>query len=110
MNMLNNQSNQKYQIIVVNLNMIELQQSKANKSSSAQCCEVEAIVSFDDRGQLVIPKELRKKFKLKAGEKFAMVSCINDEGLCCFTLVKTAQINNIIGQTLSPMLNSIGKK
>jgi len=90
--------------------MIELKQSKTNKSSSSQCCEVEAIVSFDDRGQLVIPKELRKKFNLKAGEKFAMVSCTNENGLCCFTLVKTAQINDIVGQALSPMLSNIGKK
>lgn len=90
--------------------MIELQQSKANKSSGKECCELEAIVSFDDRGQLVFPKELRKKFDLKAGEKFAMVSCTNENGLCCFTLVKTAQINDLVGQALGPMLNKIGKK
>jgi len=90
--------------------MIELQQSKANKKDTTQCCEVEAIVSFDDRGQLVFPKELRKKFDLKAGEKFAMVSCTNDSGLCCFTLVKTSQINDLVGQALSPMLSNIGKK
>jgi len=90
--------------------MIELQQSKSNKTRSSECCEIEAIVSFDDRGQLVVPKDLRKKFNLKAGEKFAMVSCTNENGLCCFTLVKTAQINDLVGRALGPMLNNIGKK
>ncbi len=107
---LNNLIYQKNQKNSVNLNMIELQQAKANETTGSQCCEVEAIVSFDDRGQLVFPKELRKKFNLKAGEKFAMVSCTNENGLCCFTLVKTAQINDLVGQALSPMLNNIGKK
>ena len=90
--------------------MIELQQSKANKPSNDSCCEIEAIVSFDDRGQLVFPKDIRKKFSLKAGEKFAMVSCTNENGLCCFTLVKTSQINDLVGKALGPMLNNIGKK
>lgn len=89
--------------------MIELQQAKGKKKSSESCCEIEAIVSFDERGQLVFPKDVRKKFDLKAGEKFAMVSCTNERGLCCFTLVKTANINEMVGKALSPMLNSIGK-
>lgn len=89
--------------------MIDLPQSKTSKKSDA-CCEIEAIVSFDERGQLVFPKDVRKKFDLKAGEKFAMVSCTNEKGLCCFTLVKTSQLNELVGQSLGPMLNSIGKK
>ena len=90
--------------------MIELKQAKTSKKSKDSCCEIEAIVSFDERGQLVFPKDVRKKFDLKAGEKFAMVSCTNENGLCCFTLVKTAQINEMVGMALGPMLNNIGKK
>lgn len=77
--------------------------------------ELEAIVSFDDRGQLVIPKDLRKKFNLKAGHKFALISCIksgcsdcgcqeSEAEICCFTLVSTNQIKamlpNIVGHSL----------
>ena len=90
--------------------MIELKQAKGSKKSNQSCCEIEAIVSFDERGQLVFPKDVRKKFSLKAGEKFAMVSCTNENGLCCFTLVKTSQINQLVGESLGPMLNNIGKK
>ncbi len=78
------------------------------KAEREGCYEIEAVVSFDERGQLVFPKDVRKKFNLKAGEKFVMVSCTNEKGLCCFTMVKTQAINALVGETLSPMLNKIG--
>ena len=78
--------------------MIELKQAKKKSKS---CCEIE------ERGQLVFPKDVRIKFNLKAGEKFAMVSCVNDKGLCCFTLVKTNAINDLVTKTLSPMLGGL---
>lgn len=71
------------------------------------CCEIEAVVSFDERGQLVFPKDVRKKFDLKAGEKFLMVSCTNEKGLCCFTMVKTDAVNKMVGNVLNPMLKNI---
>ncbi len=71
------------------------------------CFEIEAIVSFDERGQLVLPKDLRKKFDLKAGEKFLLISCTNAEGLCCFSMVKTNAVNGIIGKSISPMINCL---
>ncbi len=79
----------------------------------SECCaplgenisfELEAIVSFDDRGQLVLPKDLRKKFNLSAGEKFALISCTDQEGLCCLSLIKTKALNSHIGRVLGPMM------
>ena len=87
--------------------------------------EIEAIVSFDDRGQLVIPKDLRKKFNLKAGDKFALISCVEgsnccDSGeaanscgdtgdICCFTLVSTKQLKGMVSAALGPMMSNMGK-
>ena len=71
------------------------------------CCEIEAVVSFDERGQLVFPKDVRKKFNLKAGEKFLMISCTNEAGLCCFTMVKTNAVNKMVGNAINPMLKNI---
>lgn len=71
------------------------------------CCEIEAVVSFDERGQLVFPKDVRKKFNLKAGEKFLMISCTNEAGLCCFTMVKTTAVNKMVGNAINPMLKNI---
>ena len=97
-----------------------------NKNS----CEIEAIVSFDERGQLVIPKDLRKKFNLQAGDKFALISCMSGDGagcgpsegetsccttddsnsLCCFTLVNTKQLKGLVAQTLGPMMGQLLKR
>ena len=88
------------------------------KNKTAPRYELEAIVSFDDRGQLVIPKDLRKKFSLKAGDKFALISCVQcDEGdccssssgskeICCFTLVSTKQIQGILPSLVGHALPS----
>lgn len=76
------------------------------------CCtesqvELEAILSFDDRGQLVLPKEIRSKFNLEAGEKFALVSCKEDGDLCCFTLIKTNRFGGAIKSFLKPVFNAV---
>jgi len=90
--------------------------------------EIEAIVSFDDRGQLVIPKDLRKKFNLKAGDKFALISCVpsdagccsteentdccsptEDNEVCCFTLVNTNQLKGMIANFMSPAMAGMGR-
>ncbi len=90
-------------------------------AKNENCCEIEAIVSFDDRGQLVIPKDLRKKFGLKAGDKFALISCMTGDSedncctskdsssLCCFTLVNTNQLKGLVAQTLGPMMDQLLK-
>ena len=33
------------------------------------CCKVESIVGVDERGQMVLPKEIREKAKIGAGDK-----------------------------------------
>ena len=37
--------------------------------SAAGCCNVEAVVSVDERGQMVLPKEIRDKVGIKVLSK-----------------------------------------
>ena len=53
------------------------------------CSPLESVVSIDDRGQIVLPKDLRDKWGLKAGDKLAILSCIKGGKVCCATMVKT---------------------
>lgn len=107
------------------------EQNRRAMDKNENSCEIEAIVSFDERGQLVIPKDLRKKFNLKAGDKFALISCMTRDsgsscgpsdgksnccdttadggGLCCFTLVNTKQLKGLVAKTLGPMLGQLLK-
>lgn len=87
--------------------MIDLEQAK-NESQNFQGTQIEAIVSFDERGQLVIPKDVRKKYDLKAGEKFALVSCKDQKGnFCCFTLMKSTDLQGMVKSFLGPALKDI---
>ena len=48
------------------------------------CCRVEALVTVDDRGQMVLPKELRERAGIKAGDKLAVVG-MESEGRVCWS-------------------------
>ena len=81
--------------------------AKSTSKKNPSCCQVEAIVSFDERGQLVIPKDVRKKFNLNAGEKLALISCNSGDELCCFTLMRTSSMQGLVKSMLGPIFNEI---
>ena len=43
-------------------------------SGGKSCCHVESLISVDERGQMVLPKELRDRANIKAGDKLVIVS------------------------------------
>ncbi len=67
------------------------------------CCSVESIISVDERGQMVLPKELRDRAKIKAGDKFALVSWDKNGEVCCLYLIKTDYLAETVKGFLSPM-------
>jgi antitoxin PrlF len=88
---------------------LEMVKSKSKERSTpvplaANCCRVESIVSVDDRGQMVLPKELREKAKIKAGDKFALVSWDKNGEVCCLYLIKTDFLAETVKDFLGPML------
>ena len=64
-------------------------QKESNRADGSPCCRVEAVVSVDERGQMVLPKEIRDKAEIVAGDKLAVVSWMAGEKLCCISLMKT---------------------
>ena len=74
------------------------------------CCSVESVVSVDERGQMVLPKDLREKAKIKAGEKLAAVLCTksNNESYIC--LIKVENLGDMVLGFMEPMAgNTSGK-
>ncbi len=71
-------------------------------------CGVEAIVSVDDRGQMVLPKSVRDKAGIKAGDKFAVVTCESGGELCCILLVKADKLAEMVKEIMSPFMASMG--
>lgn len=70
--------------------------------------QIDAIVSLDERGQIVIPKNVRKTLNFNPGDKFALMSCHDSKGmLCCITLLKTDQLKGMVQKVLSPVFSEI---
>ncbi len=71
------------------------------------CCKVEALVSVDERGQMVLPKEMRERAGIHTGDKLALVSWEKDGKVCCFTLIKATQFGDMVKGFLGPMMKDV---
>ena len=71
------------------------------------CCVVEAIVTVDERGQMVLPKELRDKADIKAGDKLAVTSWKKDGEVCCIALIKAGNLGGMVRTMLGPVMKDI---
>ncbi len=70
----------------------------------ATCCRVESLITVDERGQMVLPKELRDRAKIKAGDKLALVSWEKDGEICCISLIKADYLSQRVGEFLGPIM------
>jgi antitoxin PrlF len=72
------------------------------------CCRVESLISVDDRGQMVLPKELRDKANIRAGDKLALVSWEKDGEICCLSLIKADNLAERVKEFLGPVMSDMG--
>ncbi len=71
------------------------------------CCKVEAIVTVDERGQMVLPKELRDRAYIRTGEKLAVVSWEKDGNISCISLIKAEDLTEMVKNMLGPVMKEI---
>jgi antitoxin PrlF len=67
-------------------------------------CTVESILSIDDRGQMVLPKDVRDKAKLKSGDKLALISWEKDGEVCCLVLMKVEGLSGMVRDLIGPVI------
>ena len=67
-------------------------------------CRMESLIGVDERGQMVLPKELRDRAGIATGDKFALISWEKDGQLCCFTLVKADFLADKVKDFLEPIM------
>ncbi len=70
-------------------------------------CKVESIISVDERGQMVLPKELRDKANIRAGDKLAIVSWDKGGEICCIYLIKAEYLADRVKDFLGPMMKEM---
>lgn len=75
-----------------------------NPPARNETCSVEAIVSVDERGQMVLPKDLRTKAGIKTGDKLAVALWEKDGATCCITLVKVESLVDMLKDRLGPVM------
>ena len=76
-------------------------------ADATTCCKVEALVSVDERGQMVLPKDVRQKANINPGDKLALTTWEKDGSVCCITLTKAEDITGMVRATLSPVMKEI---
>lgn len=74
------------------------------------CCKVESVISIDERGQIVLPKEVRDKANIRAGDKLAVVSLKKDGNVCCISLIKADDLAEMVRGLLGPLMGDIFQK
>ena len=71
------------------------------------CCRVESMVTVDERGQMVLPKEIRAKAGINPGDKLALISWENEGKISCISLIKTDDLTSMVKTMLGPMMKDI---
>jgi AbrB family looped-hinge helix DNA binding protein len=87
-----------------------MSKKEKNKScSSLSCCKVESLISVDERGQMVLPKEIRDKANIRAGDKLAVVSWEKFGKVCCIALIKAEDLAEMVKDLLGPVMKEMLK-
>ncbi len=71
------------------------------------CCQVVAIIGVDERGQMILPKELREKAGIHAGDKLAATYWEKNGRVCCITLTKAEDLTMMVKSKLGPVMKEI---
>ena len=61
-------------------------------------CRVESLVTVDDRGQMVLPKDLRDKAGIR-WEKEGKV--------CCLSLIRVEELSTMVKGVLGPLMGDL---
>ncbi len=74
-------------------------------TSNRECCTIDAVVTMDAKGQIVLPKDLREKAKLKPNDKLAVIGFERNGDICCIVIVKADALGGTVKNMLGPIFN-----
>jgi antitoxin PrlF len=74
---------------------------------SMGCCKIDAVLSVDERGQMVLPKEIRDKAGIKAGDKLAVINWEQEGKSACMILIKTENLADMVKGFLGPVFKDV---
>lgn len=74
----------------------------------ASCCRMEALVSVDERGQMVLPKDVRERAGIQPGDKLALVTWQRGDAVDGVFLVKADRLTALVADLLGPLAQALG--
>ncbi len=83
--------------------------TKKKEGGTGSCCQVTSLVSVDERGQMILPKDIRERAGIKAGDKLALVAWEKDGAICCLTLIKAGELAGMVKDKLGPVMSDLLK-
>jgi AbrB family looped-hinge helix DNA binding protein len=72
-------------------------------------CRIESVVSVDERGQMVLPKEIRQRAGIEPGDKLAVVAFQKEGKICCLSLIKANELGGALRGILTPMIAGLAE-
>ncbi len=75
--------------------------------TNKECCKIDAVVSVDAKGQIVLPKELRERAKIKPNDKLAVIGFERDNEVCCIIMLKADALESTIKNMLGPVFKNV---
>ncbi|OPY31728.1 MAG: SpoVT / AbrB like domain protein [Methanomassiliicoccales archaeon PtaU1.Bin124] len=73
----------------------------------SKCCsspmdyKIESIVTVDERGQMVLPKNIRQKLGINAGDRLAVAIGVREGKVCCLQLILMPELDRKAGEIVS---------
>jgi len=80
---------------------------KKKSQADGSCCQVTSLLNVDERGQMVLPKDVRERAGIHAGDKLALVAWEKDGTICCLTLIKAGELAGMVKEKLGPLLSGL---
>ncbi len=72
-----------------------------------ECCKIDAVVTVDAKGQIVLPKDLREKAKIKPNDKLAIIEFQRDSEVCCIVMLKVDALEDTVKNLLGPVFKNV---
>jgi len=70
-------------------------------------CKVESLVTVDERGQMVLPKDLRDRAGIKGGDKLAVIGWEKEGKVCCLSLIRVEELSAMVKGVLGPLMGDL---
>lgn len=74
------------------------------------CCHVVSLISIDERGQMILPKDVREKARIQPGDKLALLTWEKEGAICCLALIKADELMPMLKDKLGPIMSNLNTK